>query len=690
MHFHTYTTIIRVLLTVLGFAAISLVGELGQSFLLIIGVVTLVSLAINVKYELSIAPRLWNILAVIMLLGFIINYIAFDHDLLSSGAAFLALMVVLKLYDLRSVRDHLLLYMLVFLEIIIAAASTVSPAFLAILAAFVITSIWAMVLFNIRRDYEQWNGKNKIITQRGLLSPSFFLYTIAITTLSLVMTLMLFFIIPRISSGFLERENKSILSVPGFADELTLGNIGRGKGSSKIVMRIEFPKVSGPPINMYIKGTTLDNYDGRNWRRSKNTKRKIEKNFNGDLIPEVKLKGRLFNQLITLEPLNTNILFAATPWSKISGNFKNLKTDNSGTLYMESKPFSRITYSVWSTMDGREGAELGSAELERYLQLPLPGQEDTGKIKAFTTELIANEKTKYKAVRKIEAHLRRNYRYTLNPKKGAGKTPLSDFLFYAKEGFCEQYATSMVIMLRTIGVPSRIVTGYVQGQWNDIGNYLLLRQRDTHSWVEAYLPYSFSKSSPRTLNNKTERMAWIRFDPTASEGLVTPVKSSRLALYIDALKWRWTRNIVNYTIDDQIETAITLKHRTNGLRKWFTSLLKQLPSLKDKAANSGQSLPLVIALILMSAAFLVVVINRGKARTTIKTPAFYIEMLRILKKKGIEKTAFETPLEFAKRAGGAEVKTLTEALERVRYGMKIPSKSETSQIKSLLEIIKNN
>ncbi len=690
MHFHTYTTIIRVLLTALGFAAVSLVGELGQSFLFIIGVVTLISLAINVKYELTIAPRLWNILAVIMLLGFIINYIAFDHNLMSSGAAFLALMVALKLFDLRGVRDHLLLYVLVFLEIIIAAASTVSPAFFAILAAFVITSIWAMVLFNIRRDYEQWNGKNKVITQRGLLSPSFFLYTVAITTFSLVMTLMLFFIIPRISSGFLERENKNISSVPGFADQLTLGSIGRGKGSSKIVMRIEFPKTSGPPINMYIKGTTLDNYDGRNWRRSKNEKRKIKQHKNNEFLSNNEAKGRTFNQLIMLEPLNTNILFAATPWSRISGNFKALETDDSGTLYMENKPFSRTTYSVWSGLDGREKAELKTAELKRYLQLPRPDQEDSKEIQAFATELIADEKTEYGAARKIEDHLRHNYRYTLNPEKGAGKTPLSDFLFHAKEGFCEQYATSMVIMLRTLGIPARVVTGYVQGQWNDFGNYLLMRQQDTHSWVEAYMPYNYSKNKIRPLDKAAIQMAWIRFDPTASQGRVSPVKSSRLALYIDALKWRWTRNIVNYTMDDQIETAITLQQRTSQLSKWFKSILEQLPSLKDKAAKSGQTLPLVIALILIGAAFLIVVINRGKAGTTIKTPAFYLEMLKILKKKGIEKSKFETPLEFALRLDDRAVDKITELFQTRRYRETPLSTKELTELKGLLDNIKEN
>ncbi|VAV84411.1 FIG001454: Transglutaminase-like enzymes, putative cysteine proteases [hydrothermal vent metagenome] len=688
MHFHTYTTIIRVLLTLLGFAAISLVGELGQSFLLMIGVVTVISLAINVRYEVMIAPRIWNVLAVLILAGFIVNYITFSRDLMSSGAAFLAIMVALKLFDLRTVRDHLLLYMLVFLEIVIAAASTVSPAFFAILAAFVITSIWAMVLFNIRRDYEQWNGKNKIITRRGLLSPSFFLYTIAITSFSLVITLMLFFVIPRVGSGFFQRQSQNALNVPGFADELTLGSIGEGKGFGNIVMRVEFPGAAGPPVNLYIKGTTLDNYDGRNWRRSKNAKRKIEKTSGAVFLSGVETKGQIFNQLITLEPLNTNILFAASPWSRLSGNFKDITTDNSGTIYMPGKPFSRITYSVWSGMDGREQANLSAAQLERYLQLPTPEQEETGKIKAFATELATGEESKYKAARKIEDYLRHNFRYTLDPKKGDGRTPLSDFLFYAKEGFCEQYATSMVIMLRTLGVPARVVTGYVQGQWNDFGNYLLLRQRDTHSWVEAYLPYDFSGTADKGQSNSQRKMAWIRFDPTASQGLVTPVKSSRLALYIDAFKWRWTKNIVNYSLNDQIDTAITLKQRTNGLRSWFKSLFGKLPSLKDGASKGGQSLPLVIALILMGAALIIVVMNRGKSRSNLKTPAFYLEMLRILKKKGIEKSDFETPMEFAMRVNSKEVKKITELFQTRRYRETPLSSDELVELKTLIIKIK--
>jgi transglutaminase-like putative cysteine protease len=668
-------------------------NEIGSAMLTGIGVVTLVSLAINIKYEVKIPPAIWSILAVLMLVGFVVNYTTVSQNLIGSGATFLALMVALKLFDLRTTRDHLLIYLLVFLEIIITATSTISPLFFAVLAAFVITSIWAMVLFNIKRDYEQQNGKNKIITTRGLLSPSFFLYTVAITLLSLIITLMIFLIIPRIGTGLFNQETLKSLSVPGFADELSLGSIGRGKGYDHIVMRVEFPDASGAPANMYMKGTTLDHYDGRNWRRTGSAKKKIQTASNGIIYSALKSPGRISNQIITLEPLDTNIIFAATPWARLKGDFKELLTDDSGTLYMKNKTNARLTYSVWSGMNGRESANLSPAEQERYLQLPPLDVEDTKKIKAFAKLLTEEEPGNYKKSRKIENFLRLNYRYTLEPKKGQGKTPLEDFLFYAKEGFCEHYATSMVVMLRTLGIPARVVTGYIQGQWNNYGNYLLLRQRDTHSWVEAYLTIKSNNiedknnGATRLLRKPSTNTYWVRFDPTASQGRVGARETSQFALYLDALKWRWTKTIVNYSLTDQIKVAITLRHNTNGLRLWFRSLMEKLPSLKGKASK-GQTAPLVLALILMATALIVIIINKSKARGNIKTPEFYLEMQRILKKKGLERKEQETPMEFARRAGSKEVEEITGFFQVRRYRKTTLSIYESTRLKTLMKKIK--
>jgi transglutaminase-like putative cysteine protease len=459
-------------------------------------------------------------------------------------------------------------------------------------------------------------------------------------------------------------------------------------------MRVEFPGKAGPPVNMYMKGTTLDHYDGRNWRRTKSAKKKIEMDISGVIHSAPKTKGRLSKQLITLEPLDTDIIFAATPWSRLKGDFAAVLTDDSGTLYMKNKRYSRSTYSAWSRMDGREIADLNLAELERYLQLPPTNIEDTKKIRAFAALLTEAEPDNYQKARKIEDFLRHNYRYTLNPEKGQGKTPLEDFLFYAKEGFCEHYATSMAIMLRTLGIPARVVTGYVQGQWNDYGNYLLLRQRDTHSWVEAYLPYKLPSkgsaavaASSKKLDNVSARAAWIRFDPTASQGRVGARETSSFALYMDSLKWRWTKTIVNYSMTDQIKASITLRHKTIGLRLWFRSLADKLPGLKSNASN-GQTAPLALALILMASALIIIIINKKQTKGHIKTPEFYLEMQRILKKKGLERSAFETPMEFARRSRSKEVEEITGFFQIRRYRQAALSAKDKAKLKALMIKIK--
>jgi len=338
-------------------------------------------------------------------------------------------------------------------------------------------------------------------------------------------------------------------------------------------------------------------------------------------------------------------------------------------------------------MDGRERATLTPAELARYLQLPPPEAEDTERIRAFTAGLAKGEQNSYRASRKVEKFLKNNYRYTLSPRKGEGRTPLSDFLFYAKEGYCEQYATSMVVMLRTLGIPARVVTGYVQGQWNDFGNYLLIRQRDTHSWVEAYLPYDLSGGSAQARGRSGEKMAWIRFDPTASQGLAAQRENSRIALYIDSLKWRWTRHIVNYSLNDQVKAAITIRHSTGGLRRWLGSLLSKLPSLKRRASED-QTGPLVLALALMVSALIIVIINKGRNKNNVKTPEFYLEMLRALKKKGMVRSEFETPVEFARRAGREEVEQITELFQRRRYRGSALSAGELTELKRLITRLK--
>src|SRR5690606_23943302 len=86
----------------------------------------------------------------------------------------------------------------------------------------------------------------------------------------------------------------------------------------------------------------------------------------------------------------------------------------------------------------------------------------------------------------------------LESPSGAASNPLEHFLFESRRGHCEFYSTGMAVMLRTLGVPSRNVTGFIGGTWNRFGRFYAVRQGDAHSWVEVFLP----------------DVGWTRFDPT--------------------------------------------------------------------------------------------------------------------------------------------------------------------------------
>ena len=101
----------------------------------------------------------------------------------------------------------------------------------------------------------------------------------------------------------------------------------------------------------------------------------------------------------------------------------------------------------------------------------------------------------------------RIYQYTLDVGGHRSDSPLDDFLFTRKTGYCEHYATAMVILLRTLGVPARLVTGYFASEWNNFGHYYAIRQQDAHAWVEVWFP----------------RSGWITFDPTRGPRKRVPI-----------------------------------------------------------------------------------------------------------------------------------------------------------------------
>ena len=176
---------------------------------------------------------------------------------------------------------------------------------------------------------------------------------------------------------------------------------------------------------------------------------------------------------------------------------------------------------------------LPAAERPRYLALPPDLPE---RIRTLAAEWTRGLATPLERARSIERHLRTEFRYDLSSPSGKSKQPLDDFLFESKRGHCEFYSTAMAVMLRTLDVPTRNVTGFIGGSYNRFGRFYAVRQGDAHSWVEVFI----------------DEQGWMTFDPTPPGDAAPKSEIGGAWAYVrdflEATSQRWERNVVGYDL----------------------------------------------------------------------------------------------------------------------------------------------
>jgi transglutaminase-like putative cysteine protease len=136
---------------------------------------------------------------------------------------------------------------------------------------------------------------------------------------------------------------------------------------------------------------------------------------------------------------------------------------------------------------------------KKYLQLP---DNFSPKIQALARQISEGKTTPYDKVDAITTYLRENIKYeSVLPQIPPGSDPLEWFLFVHKAGFCNYYASSEVLMLRSIGIPARMGVGYAQGTWSDTDKNYSIEAKDYHAWPEIFFP----------------GLGWVPFEPTAGQ-----------------------------------------------------------------------------------------------------------------------------------------------------------------------------
>lgn len=653
----------------------------------------------------SVSTTTWNILAVGGFIGFWIDLLWISGELLPAGIHFLLILMVVKLLNLQVRRDYLHLYAISLVAILASGALTTDLWYVPIFLIYVVAGVWTLLLFQLTKNADpqtppSQHGPRPYESPNRVTSQLFWLGN-GLAVAAFGLTIVIFFTIPRVSAGIYQKGIGENIRTSGFSDTVNLGAIGPIKRDPSIVMRVELPdRTPHEPGRLYMRGVAFDRYDGKSWANRLTYRWPLSEDLAGTFVlraPQTRgplRAGDVIRQKILLEPLDTPVLFAAPFVERVSGKFLAVQADATGAIYLPYPSTSRIEYSVESRTTPIVPADFDSqlgtypdTFAQHFLQVP-PRVE---RIAQLAQDVSQTKHAPYEKAVAIHSYLMRNFRYTLDAPLSEQEQPLEEFLFVRKTGYCEHYATAMVIMLRTIGIPARLVTGFLATEWNEYGNYYLVRQQDAHAWVEVHLPNS----------------GWIMMDPTPESNEVTRNDAPAwhaLGRMMDTVRLQWNRFFVQYSAADQLTVIREVKASSNLVRDKtidsFATLLSPLGVLLASLTEyaSGRTVwatAEVIALLLVGLGVVVwLIMTRPWQEGSWPTKAIseeqvmvrlYQHMVAYLVKKGIVPQASTPPLELIRitqdRWGEASegVAVITELYCRTRFG-KIPLTKEELRV----------
>ena len=310
---------------------------------------------------------------------------------------------------------------------------------------------------------------------------------------ALPLAAVLFLFVPRLPGAFWALPG-SDAAVTGLSDEMSPGGIARLAESDEPALRVRFTGAPPPPGERYWRGPVLHDFDGFTWRRGPP--------LAGSAL-RLEYTGHHYHYTMTVEPGSLPMVPALQYTEPLNLPFVRFTPDFQLQLPRPLGQPQAFELDGWP--EARSTGEL--AERERRVDLFLPPSRNPRSV-AFARQLRSGASDDVAVVRAALEHFRSGgYTYTLAPQR-LGRDSVDDLLFSTREGFCGHYASAFVMLMRAAGIPARVVTGYLGGEWNSIGGYLTVRAAEAHAWAEVWLP----------------GRGWVRADPTA---VVSPERLTR-------------------------------------------------------------------------------------------------------------------------------------------------------------------
>jgi protein-glutamine gamma-glutamyltransferase len=682
------------LLVLTGFGTLAGTGTLDAPTVTLVGAALLFrGYLLSKRSDFQMPTRLTNRLTLGYFAFFLADYSLFSRSFLTATVHLVLFGMVVRLFSIHKERDHSMLAILAFLMVLAAAVLTVDSVFLFAFAGFMLMAVVTFVLMEMRRSSLTASIPAREPSDR--LTYRRMAFFLAGTSPVLVVLILagasaIFFLLPRMSAGYLGSFAGGSDMTTGFSDRVQLGRIGQIQQSNAVVMHVQIDGDKHGSYDLKWRGVALGRFDGRVW--SNPTEQSTLSRQGDGRFPlwraarGASLMGaRPIHYRVLMEPIGTNLFFLATRPRFLNGAYRMIATDRAGSIYDLDPEHPVSLYDADSDLAAPTPAELRSAtgsvppELQDYLQLPVLDP----RIPALAQQITNSADNAFDKAASIEGYLTRSFGYTLEMSRVTPQDPLADFLFVRKQGHCEYFASSMAIMLRTLGIPSRVVNGFRTSEFNDLTANYVIRASSAHSWVEAYFP----------------DYGWVSFDPTPGAPLGSATGWGRVGLYVDAMASFWREWVVDYDANHQRalgEDAMQgSRSLIEGMRNWaqghYAEMLDRARHAQERISKSPRgwgSLGVLICVLLLLAANARTLLRwvreqrlagHPEEAPSLAAALWYQRMLRWLDHQGWKKTAMQTPKEFLTRIEDPEMRKRVEEFTRVYEAARFGESSEEAR-----------
>ncbi|MBM4003601.1 MAG: DUF3488 domain-containing protein [Planctomycetes bacterium] len=518
-----------------------------------------------------------------------------DRNRLETITNLLIFLQVMLLYLEKRHSIYWLLIVLSLLEVVVAAALNVGVEFGMLLVVFMILNFVTLTLFYVLRETapagtrltanstgsesdnsQAWIRGDALVVEPALTDGQLLCFPFmrqigAICLISVVFAVFAFYAMRRVPNLSWQSGRGARQSTVGFSPRVSLDEMGKVLQSDEIAMRVGLEEArSGNPYILveepYFRGLVLTNYSQRDrsavWQPSQQDT--LVK------VPAATTSNNIVLQHIYLAPTTDSTVFSVFPPRAVAGTPPELFMDNANGRIVRLSPPRDSTPSAqpfYYTL-GTDGLRGGRSMQVVPISGPRPLMNDNEErqfreqfpiLRRVADEVLRAEQSEgmdwYKQAKALERHFTESgrYQYTLNFNFARNEEldPIEDFVANHKQGHCEYFASALALMLRTQGIPARLVVGYHGGEYNRLGDYYLVRQSDAHAWVEVYMrPTDLLAAGIVDVSNYPSG-GWLRLDPTpgSSAFLATAPEMSfldRLGNVLDYAQFLWNDYVLGF------------------------------------------------------------------------------------------------------------------------------------------------